>query len=101
VSCAVSRGVAGRRHHHGGLIFGLSRRAATEMSFFLAIPTMLAATVFDVYQSRDILSADDLPVFAVGFVSAFVFAMLAVKACCASSRTTASTPSPGTGSSSD
>ncbi|MBS1202832.1 MAG: undecaprenyl-diphosphatase UppP [Chromatiaceae bacterium] len=63
----------------GGLIFGLSRRAATEMSFFLAIPTMLAATVFDVYQSRDILSADDLPVFAVGFVSAFVFAMLAVK----------------------
>jgi undecaprenyl-diphosphatase len=63
----------------GGLIFGLSRRAATEMSFFLAIPTMLAATVFDVYQSRDILSAGDLPVFAVGFVSAFVFAMLAVK----------------------
>jgi undecaprenyl-diphosphatase len=63
----------------GGLVFGLSRRAATEMSFFLAIPTMLAATVFDVYQSWDILSVDALPVFAVGFLSSFVFAMLAVK----------------------
>ncbi len=63
----------------GGLVFGLSRRAATEMSFFLAIPTMLAATVFDVYQSRDILSVDALPTFAVGFASSFVFAMLAVK----------------------
>lgn len=63
----------------GGLLFGLSRRAATEMSFFLAIPTMLAATVYDVYKSRDILSADDLPVFAVGFVTSFVFAMLAIK----------------------
>ena len=63
----------------GGIVFGLSRRAATEMSFFLAIPTMLAATVFDVYQNRDILSLDDLPVFTVGFVAAFVFAMLAIK----------------------
>jgi undecaprenyl-diphosphatase len=63
----------------GGLLFGLSRKAATEMSFFLAIPTMLAATVFDVYQSRDILSADDLPVFAVGFVTSFVFATIAIK----------------------
>jgi undecaprenyl-diphosphatase len=64
----------------GGLVFGLSRRAATEMSFFLAIPTMLAATVFDVYQSRDLLSANDVPVFAVGFLSAFVAAMLTIKA---------------------
>jgi undecaprenyl-diphosphatase len=63
----------------GGMVFGLSRRAATEMSFFLAIPTMLAATVFDVYQARGILSVDDIPVFAVGFVSAFIFAMLAIK----------------------
>lgn len=63
----------------GGLVFGLSRRAATEMSFFLAIPTMLAATVYDVYKNRAILSADDLPVFTVGFVSAFIFAMLAIK----------------------
>ena len=63
----------------GGMVFGLSRRAATEMSFFLAIPTMLAATVYDVYKSRDILSADDLPVFAVGFITAFIFAMIAIK----------------------
>ncbi len=63
----------------GGMVFGLSRRAATEMSFFLAIPTMLAATVYDVYKARDILSMDDLPIFAMGFVSSFVFAMLAIK----------------------
>ena len=63
----------------GGVFFGLSRQAATELSFFLAIPTMLAATVLDVYKARDILSLDDVPVFAVGFVSSFVFAMLAIK----------------------
>lgn len=63
----------------GGLVFGLSRRAATELSFFLAIPTMLAATVYDVYQARELLIFDDLPVFAVGFVAAFVAAALTVK----------------------
>lgn len=63
----------------GGMLFGLSRKAATELSFFLAIPTMLAATVLDVYKARDILSFDDAPVFAVGFVSSFIFAMLAIK----------------------
>ena len=63
----------------GGIYFGLSRQAATELSFFLAIPTMLAATVLDVYKARDILSLDDIPVFAVGFVTSFVFAMLAIK----------------------
>ena len=49
----------------GGVLFGLSRQAATELSFFLAIPTMLAATVLDVYKARDILSLDDVPVFVV------------------------------------
>jgi undecaprenyl-diphosphatase len=63
----------------GGLIFGLSRKAATEFSFFLAIPTMLAATVYDVYKNWDLLRMDDLPVFAVGFVAAFIAAMLTVK----------------------
>jgi undecaprenyl-diphosphatase len=63
----------------GGVFFGLSRQAATELSFFLAIPTMLAATVLDVYKARDILSLDDIPVFAVGFVTSFIFAMLAIK----------------------
>jgi len=63
----------------GGVFFGLSRQAATELSFFLAIPTMLAATVLDLYKARDILSIDDIPVFAVGFVASFIFAMLAIK----------------------
>ena len=63
----------------GGVFFGLSRQAATELSFFLAIPTMLAATALDVYKARDILTLDDVPVFVVGFVASFVFAMLAIK----------------------
>lgn len=63
----------------GGLIFGLSRKAATELSFFLAIPTMLAATLYDLYQSQDLLAIGDLPVFGVGFVAAFLAAMLSVK----------------------
>jgi len=64
----------------GGLIFGLSRKAATEFSFFLAIPTMLAATVYDLYKNWALLDLGDLPVFAVGFVASFVSAMIAVKA---------------------
>jgi undecaprenyl-diphosphatase len=63
----------------GGMIFGLSRQAATEFSFFLAIPTMLGATVLDVYQSWQLFAAADLPVFAVGCVAAFVSAMWAVR----------------------
>lgn len=65
----------------GGLVFGLSRRTATEFSFFLAIPTMLAATVYDLYKNWHLLSLEhDLPVFAVGFIASFLAAMLAVKA---------------------
>lgn len=63
----------------GGLLFGLSRQAATEFSFFLAIPTMFVATAYDVFKHRHLLSADDLDIFAVGFISSFVFAMLAVR----------------------
>ncbi len=63
----------------GGMVFGLSRQAATEFSFFLAIPTMFAATFYDVYKSRDLLSLADLDVFAAGFVMAFVSAFWAVK----------------------
>ncbi|MFC5301929.1 undecaprenyl-diphosphate phosphatase [Azospira restricta] len=63
----------------GGLFFGLSRTTAAEFSFFLAIPTMLAATVYDVYKNWALLRADDLPVFAVGFVASFVTAMWAVR----------------------
>lgn len=64
----------------GGLIFGLSRTAATEFSFFLAIPTMFAATTYDVYKNWSLLHAADLPIFALGFGAAFVSAMIAVKA---------------------
>jgi undecaprenyl-diphosphatase len=64
----------------GGLVFGLSRSTAAEFSFFLAIPTMFAATVYDLYRSRALLHAADLPVFAVGFVASFLAAMFAVKA---------------------
>lgn len=64
----------------GALFFGLSRKAATEFSFFLAIPTMFAATFYDVYKHRALLHFDDLEVFAVGFVAAFVSAFFAVRA---------------------
>ena len=63
----------------GGLIFGLSRKTAAEFSFFLAIPTMFAATAYDLYRNWGLLRAEDLPVFAVGFVASFIAAMWAVK----------------------
>ena len=53
--------------------------AATEFSFFLAIPTMFAATAYDLYKNWTLLRVEDLPVFAVGFVASFVAAMWAVK----------------------
>ncbi|HEY0670900.1 MAG TPA: undecaprenyl-diphosphate phosphatase [Longimicrobiales bacterium] len=59
---------------------GLSRRAAAEFSFFLAIPVMFAATGFDLFKSRDTLSVGDAPVFAVGFVVSFLSAIVVVKA---------------------
>jgi undecaprenyl-diphosphatase len=63
----------------GGLLFGLSRKAATEFSFFLAIPTLLAATAYQLYKERHLLSVDDLGIWVVGFVSAFVSAFLCVR----------------------
>jgi undecaprenyl-diphosphatase len=64
----------------GGLLFGLSRKTATEFSFFLAMPTMVAASVYSGYKYRDIFQPADLPVFAIGFITAFIFAMIAVRA---------------------
>ena len=64
----------------GGLFFGLSRRAATEFSFFLAIPTLSAAALYDLYKHRHLLSLDDISLFGVGLVAAFVSALLAVRA---------------------
>lgn len=63
----------------GGLLFGLSRKAAAEFSFFLAIPTMFAATFYDLYKNRELLDTNDLGLIAVGFIAAFFSALLAVR----------------------
>ncbi len=63
----------------GALVLGLSRTAATEFSFFLAIPTIFGATVYDLYKSRDILNWDNLPGIAVGFVVSFLSAIVVVR----------------------
>ena len=62
----------------GGMLFGLSRKAATEFSFFLAMPTLIGAGVYDTWKYRHLLSADDLPLFAVGLAVSFVSAWAAV-----------------------
>jgi undecaprenyl-diphosphatase len=63
----------------GGLLTGLSRTAATEFSFFLAIPTMFAATLYSLAKSLPRLSAGDAWLFAAGFVTAFLTALVVVK----------------------
>ncbi|MEW6314406.1 MAG: undecaprenyl-diphosphate phosphatase [Pseudomonadota bacterium] len=63
----------------GGLFFGLSRKAATEFSFFLAIPTLFAATLYEVVKYRHLFDAADLPMFAAGGVASFVSAFIAVR----------------------
>lgn len=63
----------------GGLFFGLSRRAATEFSFFLAIPTLIVATLYQLYKERALLSFDDLGMWVVGFVASFISAFLCVR----------------------
>ncbi|HTT37071.1 MAG TPA: undecaprenyl-diphosphate phosphatase [Burkholderiales bacterium] len=63
----------------GGLLFGLSRRAATEFSFFLAIPVLFAASGYELVKNRALLSAPDLEPFAVGFIAAFGSAFLCVR----------------------
>ncbi|SOZ56878.1 undecaprenyl pyrophosphate phosphatase; bacitracin resistance [Cupriavidus taiwanensis] len=63
----------------GGMLFGLSRQVATEFSFFLAIPVIFGATVYELYKARALLEGDDLGIFAVGFVFAFLSAFLCVR----------------------
>ena len=63
----------------GGMLFGLSRPAATEFSFFLAIPTLLAACIYEFVRNRALLSSADLQAFGIGFVAAFVSAFLCVR----------------------
>ena len=64
----------------GGYALGLSRIAATEFSFFLAIPVMFAATLYDLMKSWSVLAPSDIPVFAIGFMVSFVSALIVVKA---------------------
>lgn len=64
----------------GGLLFGLSRKAATEFSFFLAIPTLLCAGAYEIIQNRHLLSAADTELFLAGLATSFVSAMIAVRA---------------------
>jgi len=64
----------------GGMLRGLSREAATEFSFFLAIPIMFAATGYQLVKYRALLNKDDMLVIGVGFITSFFFALIAVKA---------------------
>ena len=63
----------------GALTLGVERKTAAEFSFFLAIPTMLGATVLDLWKARQLLSADYTAVIAVGFVAAFISAIFVVR----------------------
>ncbi|MDR3430001.1 MULTISPECIES: undecaprenyl-diphosphate phosphatase [Silvimonas] len=64
----------------GGLFFGLSRKAATEFSFFLGIPTLTAASLYSLWKLRHVLDAGDAGIFAVGFIAAAISAFIAVRA---------------------
>jgi len=63
----------------GGMLLGLSRKAATDFSFFLAIPTLIGAGAYSLYKERALLSLDDVPLFAVGLVFSFVSAWMCVR----------------------
>ncbi len=63
----------------GGLFFGLSRRAATEFSFFLAVPTLVAAGAYDLYKNRALFDAGDIGLFSVGTIASFISAFLCVR----------------------
>ena len=63
----------------GGMLFGLSRKAATEFSFFLAVPTLVAAGAYSLWKDRAALSVADLPMFGVGFIVSFVSAWLCIR----------------------
>jgi undecaprenyl-diphosphatase len=63
----------------GGMLFGLSRKAATEFSFFLAVPTLVAAGGYDLWKNRALFSADDIGMFSVGFIAAFISAFVVIR----------------------
>lgn len=63
----------------GGMLFGLSRKAATEFSFFLAVPTLIAAGGYDLFKHRALLSTNDVPIFGVGLMAAFISAFIVIR----------------------
>ena len=63
----------------GGMLLGLSRKAATDFSFFLAIPTLIGAGGYSLYKERALLSVDDIPMFATGLVVSFLSAWICVR----------------------
>jgi undecaprenyl-diphosphatase len=63
----------------GGMLFGMSRRAATEFSFFLAVPTLVAAGAYDAWKNRGLFSAGDIGMWAVGLVASFVSAFVVIR----------------------
>jgi len=63
----------------GGMLFGLSRKAATEFSFFLAVPTLVAAGAYDLFKHRELFSTSDLPIFGVGSIAAFISAFIVIR----------------------
>jgi undecaprenyl-diphosphatase len=63
----------------GGMLLGLSRKAATDFSFFLAMPTLIGAGVYSLYKERHVLSVADVPMFAVGLIFSFISAWLCVR----------------------
>lgn len=63
----------------GGMLLGLSRKAATDFSFYLAIPTLIGAGVYSLYKERALLAMSDLPIFAVGLLFAFLSAWLCIR----------------------
>jgi len=63
----------------GGMLFGLSRKSATEFSFFLAVPTLVAAGAYDLLKNRALLSVSDIPLFVYGLLAAFLSALVVVR----------------------
>jgi undecaprenyl-diphosphatase len=63
----------------GGLIVGLDRKTAAEFSFYLAIPIIVAASFFDLFKNIDLLNSSDIPIFAIGFITSFMSALIVIK----------------------
>jgi undecaprenyl-diphosphatase len=63
----------------GGMLLGMSRKAATDFSFYLAIPTLIGAGVYSLYKERSVLGVNDIPLFSVGLVASFLSAWVCVR----------------------